>query len=216
MNNNAKLTASVADLPSLPELLVNDLLQILLNHPDGINEHQLLHQLDALGYSVFKPDLDPLKLFQAHFLLFHLLYRQADFWQAEHGVLRIHCLDIGFTPSVASSADQSDASDQLQTDDPLRRYYLDYRHFLETQSEDVQNLLDDFWKAFYQIQPSEQLTQAMQVLELPLDLPLTQSAVTRQYRKLSLIHHPDRGGDTAKFQRISQAAQQLRDHLVHQ
>jgi DnaJ-class molecular chaperone len=38
-----------------------------------------------------------------------------------------------------------------------------------------------------------------------------QSEIKAAFRKLSLIHHPDRGGDTSKFQEINQAFETLSD-----
>lgn len=197
--------------PIDPQLEV-DLLNILSGHPTGIAEHALLKQLSQAGYAVFTPSLEPLELFQAHFLLFHILYRLADKWrQAGHGRLVIDCLNIHFQPDSDTELTSSDQTD-LARDDSLKRYYLDYQHYRDTQTQDVVDLLDQFWKQLSGVSsasPSE-IEQAKLTLEITEQDEISLEQVNLQYRKLCFIHHPDRGGDTQTFQKINQAAQLLK------
>ena len=195
------------DNPPIDPQLETDLLNILIAQPTGIAEHAFLKQLSQAGYAVFTPSLEPLELFQAHFLLFHILYRLTDKWQqAGHGRLVIDCLNIHF--QTESDLDMThSAQTDLARDDSLKRYYLDYQHY-----RDVVDLLDQFWKQLSGVltaSPSE-IEQAKQVLELEIHAEISLDQLNRQYRKLCFIHHPDRGGDTQTFQKINQAAQVLK------
>ncbi|HEY9017344.1 DNA-J related domain-containing protein [Thiomicrospira sp.] len=201
-----------SDNPPIDPQLEVDLLNILSGHPTGIAEHALLKQLSQAGYAVFTPSLEPLELFQAHFLLFHILYRLADKWQqAGHGRLVIDCLNIHFQPESDPDITPSDQTN-LARDDSLKRYYLDYQHYRDTQTQDVVDLLDQFWKQLSGVSmasPSE-IEQAKLTLEITTQDEIGLEQVNLQYRKLCFIHHPDRGGDTQTFQKINQAAQLLK------
>lgn len=200
------------DNPQIDPQLETDLLSILSRHSSGIAEHALLKQLSQAGYAVFTPSLEPLELFQAHFLLFHILYRLTDKWQqAGHGRLVIDCLNIHF--QTESDLDMiHSAQTDLARDDSLKRYYLDYQHYRDTQTQDVVDLLDQFWKQLSGVStasPSE-IEQAKLTLEITEQDEISLDKVNLQYRKLCFIHHPDRGGDTQTFQKINQAAQLLK------
>lgn len=198
-----------------PQLL-DDLLNLLQQHPDGIAEHQLLKALAEQGYQAFQPSLEPLALFQAHFLLFHLLYRQQQAWyQQGHGWLLIDCLKIQFQPQPPHHQRHSHdtQSDHPQQDDPLRRYYLDIEHYRQTQTDDVIELLDSFWQKMTLPQGADNIEQAKQTLDIPPEACLSLELVNRHYRRLSQIHHPDKGGDSERFRQISQAAETLRKSL---
>ena len=67
------------ELPPLPEGF-ESLVWEVLEARQTISEYQLMRYLSEEGFSEFKPDLDPLIMFRAHFLLFHLLYRLQDQW----------------------------------------------------------------------------------------------------------------------------------------
>ncbi|WP_157792618.1 DNA-J related domain-containing protein [Thiomicrospira microaerophila] len=197
--------------PAIPQALEATLLELIQTSPKGISEHLLLKQLAERGYPEFAPSLEPLKLFQAHFLLFHLLYRlQAPWRQQGLGDLDIHCLSIRFKPAPPLSHDCA-----LAVNDSLRDYYLDYHHYRETQSADVVKLLDDFWQTFAGVKPTHHpdIDQARKTLDIAPDQPLNKAIIDQAYRRLCQVHHPDKGGHTAEFQKISQAAATLRQCL---
>eukprot|EP00617_Octactis_speculum_P003078 CAMPEP_0185778080 /NCGR_PEP_ID=MMETSP1174-20130828/91503_1 /TAXON_ID=35687 /ORGANISM="Dictyocha speculum, Strain CCMP1381" /LENGTH=126 /DNA_ID=CAMNT_0028466675 /DNA_START=9 /DNA_END=385 /DNA_ORIENTATION=- len=60
------------------------------------------------------------------------------------------------------------------------------------------------------------ISEATEVLGVELE-GLTETELTKSYRKLSLLHHPDKNpgdeGATARFQRISAAFERLSRHL---
>jgi hypothetical protein len=192
--------------PEIDSKLADTLLTLIQAQPQGLSEHSLMKQLSANGYPHFTPSLDPLAMFQSHFLLFHLLYRLADDWRQQgHGELHIHCLRIALQSEQPRSAG-------LIHDDPIKRYYLDYQHYISTQTEEVVALLNQFWQGFSAQADERALQTAKHTLELDPHTPHTLADINRQYRLLSQRHHPDRGGDTAHFQKINQSAQILRQH----
>ncbi|GAA6130512.1 DNA-J related domain-containing protein [Halopseudomonas sabulinigri] len=189
-----------------PEQLLPDgfeaaLLSQLRAAPQGLSEYQLIRQLaDCFPDSLFaEPGAlqDPLRLFQLHFLLFHQLYRLADELAPEGLSMQIHALSIRLLPRAESVAG-------LQQTDPLRAYYLDWQQWRDTHAEDVQRLLDGFWRRRGGgcVAP-EELEQALATLDLVQ--PTDAHAVKQRYRALVSVHHPDRGGSTERVQEINQA-----------
>ncbi len=209
------------ELPPLPDRFESLILRVLTAQ-STLTEYQLMQQLFAEGLVEFAPDLDPLKMFRAHFLLFHLLYRLQDqWWRDGHGYLSIHTLDIHLQQRSLSDVDVEKAlgglGQAMVEEDLVKAYYLDYSAFLTTQQEDVLALLDDFWQRMTDemsgagipgtsgpiIQQGErQAAQKTMGLE---GQSLSQQKVKRQFRVLCQQHHPDKGGDAVIFRRIYDA-----------
>jgi len=175
----------------------------LIAHPDGTGEYELLKHLQAEKVEGFPEQslTEPLPLFRMHFLLHHALYQLRDqLWHRQTGHLEITPLCIRIMSYQAASA-------ALAEPDPLRHYYLDWNNLLNTSADDVTQLLNQFWAKFH---TGEQQQAALAVLELvpPVDF----AVIKQQYRRLVMIHHPDRGGDTARLQAINQAMAVLTAH----
>ncbi len=184
------------------EQLQQTILGQLQHHPDGLSEFDLMARLAEAGMACYQraPLGDPLSLFQSHFLLFHCLYRLRDeLHRRAEAELDIHCLNIVLKPY------QHVDSALPQTPDPLRDYYLDLTHLANTSAADVDALLQQFWRRFSGDQPHQ---QALDVLGLTG--PVSLDEVKVQYRRLVMVHHPDRGGSTAKLQSINEAMAQLK------
>jgi DnaJ-domain-containing protein 1 len=183
-------------------------LQLLLQHPDGISEYQLLQRLREKEGALF-PRLeldDHLGLFQSHFLLFHTLYCLRDtLHEEQRGLLRISALLIELCDYEAGEAALCEA-------DPLRDYYLDLTHLDATGEADVEALLNGFWQRLQQGDP-QQVAAALAELELPEASNFSQ--VKHQYRRLVMSHHPDRGGSSAKMHALNEALELLRRHYQH-
>jgi len=195
--------------------------QTLEEQEKGFSEHQLLTLLQEPPHAFFAADAmrDPLLLFQTHFLLFHCLYLLRNRWQKNrYASIEISALSIkkiGIT-SLINTVDSATCShgqtDQLLLNaDPLAQYYLDWSHFSNTNSEDVDSLLDSFWKQVYQPQSTEDIQQALIIMELEAPVPLPQ--LKQQYRRLAQRFHPDKGGESEHFKKICQAFHQLRQSL---
>lgn len=204
------MTESSSDAPSADQLLPQGfepwLLDLLHEHPKGIDEYRLIRALaEQFPESLFAlPGAlrEPLQLFQLHFLLFHALYRLSDRLAAEGFELQIQALGIRLQLRAAGEAGMALA-------DPLRAYYLDWDQWLQTRDEDVRRLLDDFMRGAGSLDGDE-LQQALGLFELPAQA--TGAQLRQRYRQLVSRHHPDRGGDTAMLQRINRAWEVLQRH----
>ncbi len=185
-------------LPDVPPALAGKLASLLEAHPHGIDEFSLIRLLaESFPDSLFaQPDAlrDPLKMFRAHFLLFHTLYRLADEFAGQGLQLHISALRIALEPRSA-------AMPALALGDPLRSYYFDWRQWGDTREADVKRMLGDFFAGM--CIPDAEVQAALGVLEL--SAPAEPGLVRRQYRRLVSLHHPDRGGDTETTQRINDA-----------
>lgn len=196
-----------------------DVLELLLEEtPQGFAEHQLLTLLQKPPHSFFAADAlrDPLILFQSHFLLFHCLYLLRNKWQKnQHANLEISALKIKKLefehPRAAYKHIHVD--DQIKDkvifqSDSLAQYYLDWSHFASTTSDDVDNLLNRFWKKMWVPQQEEEIQQALILMELENPIPLPD--LKAQYRRLAQRYHPDKGGDSEHFKKICHAFHQLK------
>lgn len=181
-----------------PELM--RLYEILLEHREPLSEYDLLGLLRGEGPL---RGLDNLELFRVHFLLFHHLYRLRRCLERERlGTLEIHCLGIRLLPPLAGVPNP----EQLPLGpDPLAEYYLELKNLSETTSEDVDELLHTFWRAYRVYDRKE---EALAILGLgPKASGLE---IRRRYRELTRQHHPDVGGDPEVFCRITEAMEVLR------
>lgn len=192
-------------LPPIPDELENTLFEIIDTH-GSIKEHELLQKLATNGFLQFQPSLEPLELFRSHFLLFHILYRLEEKWIKSHQrYLTIDVLNIQLL-------ERAEIDDFKETNNPelfnaLRHYYLNYEEFLNTQEQDVIELLDSFWQGFGQIHSQDEIQLSQQTLELG-NHP-TQQEIKTQFRKLSQKHHPDKGGDNEVFKQLVKAREIL-------
>ncbi len=187
------------------QLLEQACLELLSQYRGGISEYQLLKRLRDDEYALL-PRLeldDHLGLFQTHFLLFHTLYRLRDRLYAEqHSVLHISALLIELSDYQAGEAALCEA-------DPLRDYYLDLANLETTGEADVVALLTNFWRRL-QLGEPDRIAAALEVLELEAAEDFEQ--IKRQYKRLVMSHHPDRGGEGAKMHALNEALEVLRLH----
>ncbi|MBF0455206.1 MAG: DnaJ domain-containing protein [Magnetococcales bacterium] len=185
------------------ERLLAQLTTLLSRHPEGIKEYELYQQLKKAGIQPFCEGslTDPLVLFRCHFLLFHLLYTLQDHLRSSQGKdLDIHCLNIQIKPWNPHH------NDTLEKVDPLRSYYLDSEQLEQTERQDVEKMMADFWTAFTHWEGGDEA-----LVVLGLEKPVSREKIKKTYRKLAKTHHPDRGGDPTEFRRITAAAKTLLD-----
>jgi len=105
-----------------------------------------------------------------------------------------YCLE----PSVGNHCSRHDPT--VPEPNGMKSYYLDPSHLDGMTEAGVQKLMDSFF-GWWRGRP--QVETALAVLGLPADADT--KAVKARWRKLSLDHHPDRGGDPAQFKKISAA-----------
>ena len=167
----------------------------LENNSEGIGEYDLMTNLKSQGYFDFlsQPAL-PHELFQAHFFLFHALYLLSDDLLNEKTyLLDIHTLKIQLLP-------YQKGKNALQLDNKLKNYYLDFKNLENTNENDVYNLLASFWNKYNKIDLREDALS-----ELGLIDPVDDNMIKKEYRRLIMQHHPDRGGDTGILQKLNAA-----------
>jgi hypothetical protein len=195
--------------------LMDTLVVILNEYPQGLSEHDLLKRLQNPPYSLFAEEAfrDPLILFQTHFLLFHCLYRLREQYIIQGiGDIEISALLIKKQTRQNTPLDSKNGKELnlLSQHDPLAQYYLDWSHFNNTDKDDVESLLNSFWQKMWTPSTcsSSSLREALTLMELDKPIPLAELKV--QYRRLANRHHPDKGGDGEKFKKICHAFQQLK------
>lgn len=193
--------------------LAEQIFVLLREQPEGCSEYQLIQQLKA-RHSTHIPNLpllDKLVLYRTHFLVFNALYRLRDqLWGEASYSLQISPLSISLQPYVAGASG-------IVENDPLREYYLDMSNLRDTDEAEVERLLASFWSRMRgdQVGTSggwdpEQKRAALELFELDSDAgSLTLHVIKRRYRQLVSIHHPDRGGSTARLQSINLAMEIL-------
>lgn len=194
-------------LSSLPSLVdFQDAIRTLLvSRPSGYTEHELLSLLAAPPYGFFERDCfsQPFRLFQTHFLLFHILYQIRDQLEREHSsTLEISPLRICIAPYQQGSS-------SITQPDPLESYYRDWQNLVTTQPEQVDSMLDNFWRRMVtSTHPgAPEVTEALASLELAPSS--TYDEVKQQYRRLAMKYHPDRGGDDRRLRDINAAKRVL-------
>lgn len=183
----------------LPADFEAELLSQLAARPDGIDEFSLIRELAAVfPDSLFAaPNVlrEPLSLFQAHFLLFHVLHRLSDRLADDRLEIEVHALRIRLIPRRGGLGG-------IVEPDPLRTYYLDWNQWVTTQGEDVEQLLKGFHQGPFSV-PEDELVDALALFEL--ETPTSAGKIKQRYRALVQQHHPDKGGETAQIQAVNQA-----------
>lgn len=185
---------------SIAENLFDWIYLTLRQNPHGLSEHELLKQLRGEdGAAVWSEAFNNNHaLFQAHFLLFHILYRLRNrLWEQKLGHLEISPLKIQLLPF-------NEGEDSLSAYDNLMDYYLDISNLENTSPRQVDELLAGF---FIKLNRRDHRKQALDVLGL--EDPVDDIAIKKQYRRLAMEHHPDRGGDNLRLQEINSAVRIL-------
>jgi hypothetical protein len=187
--------------PEALDALEMRLEELLTANPAGISEHELLKTLrrEQSLFAAFNPR-ELLSLFRGHYLLFHLLYRLRDrLLRERRGHLTIDPLRIVLNP--ASGAEFTENSTTLAPDRlDLADWYVDLRRLTTVTAAEVGEWLRQF-RAACQAQNQRQAALATLELRDPVDA----AAIKRQYRRLAMRHHPDRGGDGQRLREIHAA-----------
>lgn len=171
--------------------------------------YELVKWLQQPEQSIFNDEAlkDSLLLFRCNFLIMHALYRLRLQWRSEQlGELLISALHIQLAPALTATTEQSDST-ELEQADPLQVYYLDLNN-LSTSRDQVELLLEQFWKKMRRPDYSQHQDDDLAALEL--SPPVTAKQIRQQYRRLAMQHHPDRGGDSIRFRQINAAYQRLK------
>jgi len=164
------------------------------------SEHQLIDHLSINKIAPFDQfNISQSKdLFSAHFLCMHSLYHlQNRYYEEKTFKLQITLTRITRTPYHQGES-------EIESHDAVKQYYLEMTHYFETSEEEVNNLLDSFWKKFL---AQDDKHAALEILELTPKA--NQDEIKQQYRRLAQKHHPDKGGDINIFNKINAAKELL-------
>lgn len=194
-----------ACIPS-PEALVvleTRLLELLIAHPSGLSEYQLIKKLREAGDSEFAHfnAREPLSLFRGHYLLFHMLYRLRERLARQgYGYLRVNPLGIVLerTPEPLSCAKEKAALVPNEPD--FASYYADLSRLTTVTIAEIGELLSRFHAAC-----RRQTRRQAALAALGLCDPVDEATIKQQYRRLAMRYHPDRGGDGHRLCEINAA-----------
>lgn len=168
---------------------------------NGISEYDLIQKLREQNLFRIDDELlssNSLTMFQIHFTLYHCLYRLRD-------QLRVNKqFELELSPICINLKIFQQGNSGLVEHDPLYEYYMDIGNLLNTETKDVDDMLERFWM---QLDNSERREEAL--LELGLADPVNNEEIQMQYRRMAMRHHPDRGGDKKKLQAINIAVSVL-------
>jgi hypothetical protein len=167
------------------------------------NEHQIIKHLQEKKISPFDNfSLGNSKdLFSAHFLCMHALYHLKNQYQhTQKFKLIIQSVQI----QRITLNDQMITNDLphkfLEKTDPLESYYLNSKHYFETQEDEINDMLKSFWQKYI---AQDDKKEALDALNLPTNA--NAKMVKAQYLRLAQKHHPDKGGCAEMFSKIGQA-----------
>lgn len=164
------------------------------------NEFELLKWLESQNIMNKIEFTDSLSMFRAHFILYNALYRLQDFLAAnKNGGLLLQLTKISRFKHI------NDDQQQVSIDKGLAEYYLNEEHYFMTSKQQVDELLNNFWHQYIAHQSMDE-----HLLVLEIKGVKTWQEIKQQYRKLCLIHHPDKGGDKLHFQRIQEAYEAIK------
>lgn len=178
------------------------LLELLESETRPISEYDLIQKLrDRSLFDIADNELlssDSLVMFRIHFTVYHVLYRMRNELR-DTGIYNLELSPIGIELQAYRQGEFA-----IAEHDPLQDYYMDLGHLEDTQGEDVDEMLERFWT---RLSNSERRKEALS--ELHLEDPVNNEDIRKQYRRLAMKHHPDRGGDKESLQRINAAVSVL-------
>ncbi|MCG8668989.1 MAG: DnaJ domain-containing protein [Pseudomonadales bacterium] len=193
---------------SLQNPFIQDALRLLKKEPGELKIYDLLAGLDQqlLGKLVDTDDFN-LKTFRKNFWLMNALYQLQAQLVDDDVYLSIGQVSVGIVPggSVAYQhlVDHSEHR--------VRDYYLDWNNYHGTDTEAVDKLLKQFWDRYYSV---DQIGDALRILGVDnRELKPSWQEIQTCYRQLARTHHPDRGGESAKFIEVREAYEVLKAHF---
>jgi hypothetical protein len=184
-------------------MVINPLLAalrvLLLDNELEQSEYLLIKSLVAQG--VIQPDyaMTSLSLFQTHFLMMNALYQLQREWFGEGIYLHVSPLAVRrekctFEESKIKAIELSGLSD----------FYLNWDNLEAATTETVDELIAKFWRS-YSVHGIDDVARKNALDVLGLSEPVEYTELKLQYRRLAMIHHPDRGGDDSQLQEINNA-----------
>ncbi|MCH2039305.1 MAG: DnaJ domain-containing protein [Saccharospirillaceae bacterium] len=196
--------------------VIRQLLASYLSDSKRSSVYELVKWLQQPEQAIFNEDAlkDALMLFRCNFFIMHALYQLRNHWLSlgvgELLISALHVQLVRQSPEQKTAEQHSAISSNsrdLDCADPLQAYYLDLNN-LSTSREEVERLMEQFWKKM--ARPDYSSHQDDDLATLELKPPVSAREVRQQYRRLAMKHHPDRGGDSLRFRQINAAFQRLK------
>ncbi|MFT6153849.1 MAG: hypothetical protein ACJA0E_000968 [Bermanella sp.] len=175
-------------------------------------EYDIIRHLQSIDRIPSTALNNSLSMFRCHFLIFNALYRL----QLKTHVHQEYSLDISSIKIVLANYvpeyldnEQQNNHPSMHRNNALSHFYLEINHVMEATEQDVNRLLDQFWGSYFN---DDKKQNALKVLGLcePIDF----IGIKKQYRRLAMKHHPDRGGDANQLIEVHQAMQCLEMYYV--
>jgi len=179
--------------------IIDEVQNILLQADASMSEYELLIALTERSalFAEQQSNDHNLSLFQKNFIVMNALYQLQQKLMVDNLYVAISALAIRIEKITAS---HKQALVTQPGEQKLRDYYLDWDNFAETDADDVEKLLSSFWQIYI---AQDQRAVAYQDLDLVLDSGWNE--VKTQYRRLAILHHPDKGGNENQFKKIRKA-----------
>ena len=167
------------------------------------NEHQIIKHLQNQKIPPFDnlSLAHPKDLFSAHFLCMHALYHLKNQYQLSQNFkliiqsVRIQRITLN-DPRPVNEKSQT----VIETTNPLESYYLNSKHYFETQEDEINDMIKLFWQKYI---AQDNKKEALDTLNLPTNADA--KMIKAQYLRLAQKHHPDKGGCAEMFTKIRQA-----------
>ncbi len=182
------------------------ILEILRAQSTGWKVHILARELTEQGY-IHQLDASPEKdLFKRNYLIMNALYQLQETVYPEQWL----CVDaMNISLIQLTELPRHD----IDVNDPLREYYLDWSHY-EANEDEVRRLLNQFWQTYQRYiggnGTSMDRAKALDLFEL--DTSASRGEIRKQWRKLAFRWHPDReNGNPERFRVLCEAWNVLRN-----
>ncbi len=168
-----------------------EILDFLQLKPNGTTEYEIIKMLEEKQYFYGLADESELALFQKHFITMNALYQlQISLWKNDRIFLDITSIRV----SIIEAKIKDNKGSEITETAAVREYYLDWKNYEATDQEQVLKMLTSFWEMFYN---QDKVFSAYETLKLSQYEPF--DVVKKQYRRLAIKYHPDKGGNQTDF-----------------
>ncbi len=196
--------------------LILAVLRILKNYNQVFGLYELMQMLEAEGYILTDENeilSYEMTMFRKNFIVMNALYQlQKDLLNSGY---YLYITSLKITLIESNKLDQSELTEleiDLDVDQKMSDYYLNWENFETADDTYVKNLLDSFWQRYNNYQNNQnRLDKRLDALRI-LELESTASweDIQQSYRKKVMICHPDKGGNSKYFIEIREAYQTLK------
>jgi DNA-J related protein/DnaJ domain len=194
--------------------LKRPILHLLQQTLQPLKEYELHDLLGNEAFAEFVTGCEnDLRLFRQHFMVMNALYSLYEELLEQGLLLHISALSIYIESPDSSVSENYDlctaATISREGFQRLSHYYQNWDNFDKTSYSDVQQLLNQFWKKYLQLDEQQKSLDC-----LGLKKGSDWIKIKQHYRLLCQKHHPDKGGDKLYFLEIRQAYDNLKQHYT--